>query len=66
MTVRFMCDMETLGTQKGSVVLSISLVPFGYNAPIVIPPFFSTIAFADQAGYGLTVDLETIKWWKVS
>ncbi len=55
-----MIDLETLGTVPGSVILSIGAVA----APDVGPPFNQKITVASSLYAGLTVDADTLAWWR--
>lgn len=61
-TVDVMVDLETLGTTPGSVVLSIGAVANdpgrGQNA------FLTKIDIRDSLHAGLTVDPDTMSWWR--
>lgn len=50
-------DLETLGIQPGSVILSIAAVTDGAS-------FVDTISLADSIRHRFTVDAATLKWWQ--
>ena len=58
-----MLDLETLGTQPGSVILSIGAVRFDRTGIDVAGKFYQTIKIQSCLDAGLTVDGDTIKWW---
>lgn len=60
-----MIDIETLGTKPGCVILSIGAIQFHpksstYNSKT----FYSVIDIGGQVISGLTVDPDTLKWWR--
>lgn len=57
MTVDVMIDLETLGTAPGSVVLSIGAVA-------ETATFHGKIDLRDSLHAGLTVDPDTMSWWR--
>ena len=60
--VNVMCDLETLGTRPGCVILSIAAVPFCINE--TIHSFYERI---DKHSYptGFHVDPATLRWWEL-
>jgi hypothetical protein len=58
MTVHIMCDIETLGTRPGAVVLSAALVRFSDEAYCTV-----NISVPEQQALGLEIDPETHAWW---
>jgi len=56
-----MVDIESLGTQPGSVILSIGAVVFGKTG--MGETFYRNINILSQLLAGLTTDPETIAWW---
>lgn len=50
-------DLETLGIQPGSVILSIAAVTDDAS-------FVDTISLADSIRHRFTVDADTLKWWQ--
>ncbi|HWJ40818.1 MAG TPA: 3'-5' exonuclease [Candidatus Limnocylindrales bacterium] len=61
-TVDIMLDLETLGTAPGSVVLAIGAVA---SVPPEQDPYFNEkISITSSLYCGLTVDPETLAWWR--
>jgi hypothetical protein len=60
-----MLDLETLGTQPGSVVLSIGAVAFNEDdfAGGISASFYTVISVEDSLRLGLTIDASTLRWW---
>lgn len=59
-----MHDIETLGTQPGSVILSIGAVAFNVaTGKLEGEPFYRVIDLVSSLQAGLTVDRATIAWW---
>lgn len=61
-----MIDLETLGTQPGSVILSIGAVVFDPEASpnaCIKSEFYTVVSRADCEAKGLTVSENTLKWW---
>jgi len=56
-----MLDLETLGTQKDAVILSIGAVFFDKNG--IGEKFYSTIDMQSCIDAGFTIDGLTIEWW---
>ena len=64
--LHFMIDLETLGTQPGSVILSIGAVRFDPTQPLdncLENTFYCVVGRANSEGWGLTVDQGTVDWW---
>lgn len=62
-----MIDLETLGTQPGSVILSIGAVLFDPKQPVdtcVGSRFYAVINQASCIDAGLKTDPNTVKWWE--
>jgi len=59
---RVMVDIETLGTDPGAVILSIGAVRFGPNK--LGSQFYAKLSIASCQRAGLTVDGETLEWWR--
>jgi hypothetical protein len=57
-----MLDLETLGTQPGSVVLSIGAVAFDPDEGIGAS-FYTVISVEDSLRLRLTIDASTLRWW---
>lgn len=57
-----MVDIETLGSRPGSIVTSIGGVRFGDEG--LGPPFYRTVNVFDALMAGLTIDSETVTWWR--
>lgn len=58
MTTHIMCDIETLGTRVGSVVMSAALVRFSDLASMSV-----NLHIGEQQALGLEVDPNTHQWW---
>ena len=58
-----MVDLETLGTQPGSVILSIGAVKFDPATEQLGEEFYCIVDQASCAALGLTVDKDTLTWW---
>ena len=56
-----MVDLETLGTEPGSVILSIGAVRFGEGE--VTAEFYQRIDMASAVAAGLVMDPATVLWW---
>lgn len=56
-----MMDLETLGTEAGSVILSIGAVRFGDG--VVTEEFYQRVDLASAVKAGLTMDPATVLWW---
>jgi len=62
MTRRVMVDIETLGLEPGAAILSIGAVEFAMDRRR--DTFYRTISRESNEGAGLTVDEETLEWWR--
>lgn len=58
-----MVDIETLGLNAGSIVLSIGAVQFGRYSGQLGDSFSAVIDPVDCEKYGLTADAGTVMWW---
>lgn len=56
-----MLDLETLGTQPGSIVTAIGAVHFGGGQ--IHRTFYTTMDARDAARCGLQIDADTVLWW---
>jgi len=59
---RIMIDLETLGTQPGSIILSIGAVRFDLTHGIT-GEFYTNIDVEDSQRHGLTLTASTVVWW---
>lgn len=63
-----MVDLETLGTQPGSVILSIGAVLFEPNPKegdlFIGEEFYCVVGRPTCEAAGLTVSQDTLNWWK--
>lgn len=59
--MHFMVDLETLGTNPNSVIVSIGVVAF--DETTVLSTFYREIDISSCKLYGFDVDFDTIKWW---
>lgn len=62
MTRKIMVDLETLGTQPGSVILSIGAVEFDPDRGLGAA-FYTVISRGSCLLEGLTEDANTLAWW---
>lgn len=58
-----MLDIETLGTSKNSVIISIGAVFFNPATGELGSEFYQTITQSSCEAIGLEVDESTLKWW---
>lgn len=58
-----MIDIETLGTNPGSVILSIGAVSFNLETGETGKEFFRNIKLQDSLDLGLKIDGDTLAWW---
>lgn len=58
-----MLDLETLGLNVGSMILSIGAVKFDPVASKLGDEFHMRIAMEDSQRYGFGMDVSTIRWW---
>lgn len=62
-----MVDLETLGTQPGSVILSIGAVLFNPALPpdqCMGEEFYCVVSKQSCLDAGLTIDQDTLAWWE--
>lgn len=59
---KVMCDLETLGTRPGSIIISIGATKFDENGPYG-EPFYMRIDMQSCVDAGMLIDVDTIKWW---
>lgn len=57
-----MIDLETLGTNVGSIIVSLGAVWFDGKERLGTE-FYKVFDLADQAKYGRTINPDTVKWW---
>lgn len=61
-----MIDLETLGTQPGSVILSIGAVLFDPNAPVeecLGKEFYCVVSTGSCKEANLEINQDTLDWW---
>lgn len=58
-----MIDLETMGTQHNTVVLSIGAVFFDLEKGILGPEFYAILDRDNQLEKGCTFTKETMQWW---
>ena len=58
-----MIDIETLGTDPGSVILSIGAVEFDLKTGKTGEEFYQWIDLESSSNKGFSVSAGTIKWW---
>lgn len=56
-------DLETLGTEPGSVVLQVGAIAFNSYTRVELARFERNIDIGSQLLVGLTVDPKTLHWW---
>lgn len=59
MTTHIMCDIETLGTRPGAIVLSVAFVRFTDEAHMTL-----NLSIPDQEALALEKDPATELWWR--
>lgn len=62
-----MIDLETLGTQPGSVILSIGAVLFDPSKPVgecLVKDFYSVVSRQSCEAAKLEVSQDTLDWWE--
>lgn len=59
-----MVDIETLGTQLDSVVLSIGATAFSTKYNSIGPMYYQVININSCLNLGMVKDPETVEWWK--
>ena len=58
-----MVDIETFGTKPGSIILNIGAVAFDIETGKTGSIFSKDIDMKSSEKAGLTLDLDTVKWW---
>jgi len=58
-TTHLMCDIETLGTRPGAIVLSAAFVRFSDEAHTTF-----NLSIPEQEHLGLHRDPQTLQWWR--
>ena len=58
-TCHIMCDIESLGTRVGSVVLSVAFVRFEDHASLSL-----NLNVPEQQALGLEINPATVEWWR--
>jgi hypothetical protein len=58
-----MIDLETLGQEPGSVIVTISAVQFNIETGQIGEIFDQSISIESNLNSGLKIDPETFKWW---
>lgn len=61
--VHVMIDLETMGTDPDSPVLSIGAVVFDPFEGVLGDEFYSTVSIRDELWKGLAIDADTLRWW---
>lgn len=59
-----MFDIEALGRQPGSAILSIGACRFDIDAERIYDEFYVTLDVQDSLAHGLGYDKETLRWWR--
>lgn len=57
-------DIETHGTEPGSVVLSIGAVEFDTHTAALGEKFYVSLPVDEQIAIGMVEDAKTIQWWQ--
>lgn len=63
MTLDVMVDIETLGSQSYSTILSIGAVRFNINTGDIYDPFYKKITLQSNLDLGFKITPSTLKWW---
>lgn len=58
-----MVDLETLGTQPYSVILSIGACAFRFDDAPIEDQFYQTIDLESSLSLGLRISADTLRWW---
>jgi len=58
-----MIDIETMGTESFSSIISLAAVEFDINTGATGLEFYRNISLQSCIDYGLIVDASTIMWW---
>ncbi len=58
-----MMDIETLGVKPGCVVMQVAMVRFDHERVYTGGREWN-IDIMDQLGAGLTIDMDTLQWWR--
>lgn len=58
-----MIDIETLGDEPGSVIVSIAAVPFRFEDAETLEPFYANISIDSSLRKGLHINESTLRWW---
>lgn len=58
-----MIDLESLGTQPNSALLSLGAVKFDINTLEMVEQFYCNFRLKGQQEKGRTLDLDTVRWW---
>lgn len=58
-----MIDIETLGTESYSAILSIAAVRFNMDGETSKEIFHETINLESSLNFGLRINANTLKWW---
>lgn len=62
-----MIDLETLGTQPGSVILSVGAVLFDPTKPVdecLGDELYMVVSKSSSLDYAMTVSKDTLAWWE--
>jgi hypothetical protein len=60
---RVMVDLETLGLEPGSSILSIGAVRFDTNGIVDGQTFYRNVSLESCTDAGLEIDVSTLDWW---
>jgi hypothetical protein len=63
MSMHVMIDIETLGIQPGSIILSLGAVKFSPMTDEPMDQFYVAIDPKNSKDCGLTMDISTVLWW---
>jgi hypothetical protein len=58
-----MVDLETLGTESNSVIMSIAAVPFNMESGKTGTPYYTNVDIQSCLNVGLQISGSTLEWW---
>lgn len=58
-----MLDLETLGVDPGSVIVSIGATRFSWKDGSTLDKFYINVDAKDSVDHGLVINKDTIEWW---
>jgi hypothetical protein len=65
----FMFDVETLGTESNSVILSAALIHFDFDKVLAFQEYVDSACYVkfdqeEQINKGRVIENDTVAWWK--